>query len=65
MAARLRGRYFYGWLIVGVTFLTLLAASGGRAVPSVLILPLEHDFGWSRAVVALAVSINLLLFGLC
>jgi hypothetical protein len=65
MAARLRGRYFYGWLIVGVTFLTLLAASGGRAVPSVLILPLEHDFGWSRAVVALAISINLLLFGLC
>src|SRR6476661_5548690 len=60
-----RGRFFYGWLIVGVTFLTMLAASGVRAVPSVLILPLEHEFGWSRSVVALAVSINLFLFGLC
>src|SRR5947209_4824614 len=65
MATRVRGRLFYGWLIVGVTFLTMLAASGVRAVPSVLILPLEHDFGWSRSVVALAVSINLFLFGLC
>src|SRR5690349_5784642 len=65
MAARVRGRLFYGWLIVGVTFLTMLAASGVRAVPSVLIIPLEHDFGWSRSVVALAVSINLFLFGLC
>ncbi|MGN6673465.1 MAG: MFS transporter, partial [Thermomicrobiales bacterium] len=65
MVARLRGRYFYGWFIVGVTFLTMLAASGVRAVPGVLILPLEHEFGWSRSVVALAVSINLLLFGLC
>ena len=65
MVARLRGRYVYGWFIVGVTFLTMLAASGVRAVPGVLILPLEHEFGWSRSVVALAVSINLLLFGLC
>lgn len=60
-----RGRFYYGWLIVAVTFVTMLAASGVRAVPSVLILPLEHEFGWARSVVALAVSINLLLFGLC
>src|SRR5215213_7192098 len=65
MAARVRGRLFYGWLIVAVTFLTMLAASGVRAVPGVLILPLEHEFGWSRSVVALAVAINLFLFGLC
>lgn len=65
MVSLVRGRFFYGWIIVGVTFLTMLAASGVRAVPSVLILPLEHEFGWSRSVVALAVSINLFLFGLC
>ncbi len=60
-----RGRFYYGWVIVGVTFLAMLAASGVRAVPTVLILPLEHEFGWSRSVIALAVSINLFLFGLC
>ena len=65
MVAFVRGRFYYGWSIVGITFVTMLAASGVRAVPSVLILPLEHEFGWSRSVVALAVSINLFLFGLC
>jgi len=33
-------------------------------VPGVLIVPLEHEFGWSRATISFAVSINLLLYGL-
>src|SRR5205807_2521615 len=45
-------------------FVVLLAAAGVRSVPSVLILPLEREFGWSRATVSMAVSINLLLYGL-
>jgi sugar phosphate permease len=55
----------YAWIITGITFLTLLATSGIRATPSVLILPLEHEFGWTRVTVSTAVSINLLLYGLC
>src|SRR3712207_6507469 len=54
----------YGWLVVGVTFLTLLVASALRAMPGVLILPFESEFGWDRAAITVAVSINLLLFGL-
>ncbi|HXM55220.1 MAG TPA: MFS transporter [Candidatus Dormibacteraeota bacterium] len=49
----------------GVTFFTLLAAAGLRSMPAVLIVPLEQEFGWSRAAISVAVSINLLLFGLC
>jgi len=30
-----------------------------------MVLPLEHDFGWDRATVALALSVNLLLYGFC
>ena len=60
-----RGRIHYAWIVVGVAFLTMLTAAGIRSVPGVLILPLEQEFGWSRAVVSLAVSINLLLFGFC
>jgi sugar phosphate permease len=30
-----------------------------------MILPLEHDFGWDRAGVSVALSVNLLLFGCC
>lgn len=66
MIAKLtRGRIHYAWIVVAVTFITMLAAAGIRSVPGVLILPLEQEFGWTRATVSLAVSINLLLFGLC
>ena len=56
-------RFHYGWVIVAVTFLILLVAAGMRAAPGVLIVPLEKDFGWSRATISLAVSINLLMYG--
>lgn len=60
-----RNRLHYGWIVVAVTFLTMLGAAGVRATPGVLMLPLEHEFGWDRATISLAVSINLVLFGLC
>ena len=57
-------RFHYAWVVAAVTWITLLAAAGFRSTPSTLIVPLEHEFGWSRATISLAVSINLLLFGL-
>jgi MFS family permease len=59
------GRLHYAWVVFGVTFFTLLAAAGIRSMPGVLIVPLQQDFGWSRATISVAVSVNLLLFGLC
>jgi sugar phosphate permease len=38
--------------------------AGVTAVPAVLIHPLEVAFGWDRAAIALAVSINVFLYGL-
>jgi sugar phosphate permease len=58
-------RLHYAWIVAGVTFLALLSSAGIGATRAVLVLPLEHDFGWDRATVSLALSINLLLFGLC
>jgi len=52
------------WLALGVTFLVLLVAAAVRATPSVLFLPLEQEFRWSRSTVSLAVSVNILLYGL-
>jgi MFS family permease len=57
------GRIHYAWIVAAVTFITLLGASGFRSTPGVLIVPLQHEFGWDRATIALAVSINLVLFG--
>src|SRR4051812_7394847 len=57
-------RIHYAWVVAGLTFLILLAAAGVRAAVTVLILPLEAEFGWTRATISLAISTNLLLFGL-
>jgi predicted MFS family arabinose efflux permease len=59
-----RGGLHYAWIVAGATFLILLAAAGMRAVPGVLIDPLNAEFGWSRGQIGLAVSVNVLLFGL-
>src|SRR5438309_2215667 len=58
-------RLHYAWVVAGVTFLALLASAGINATRAVLVLPLEREFGWDRAAISLALSINLLLFGLC
>jgi len=54
----------YAWIVAGVTFLTLLVAAGLRATPGVLIVPLETEFGWSRATISFAIGVNILLYGL-
>ena len=56
--------FHYAWIIFGVTFLTLITTAGIRSTPGVLLVPLENEFGWSRATLSLAVSINLIMFGL-
>ena len=57
-------RIHYAWVVAVVTFIALMGAAGFRATPSVLIVPLQNEFGWNRAVISIAVSINLVLFGL-
>ncbi len=54
----------YAWVIVVITFLTLLAAAGVRAAPGVFIIPFEKEYGWSRADTSLVVGISILIFGL-
>ena len=60
----LKSRIHPAWIVAGITFGTLFATAGFRSAPSVLILPLEEDFGWRRDVISLAVAINVLLYGL-
>ncbi|MDE2517236.1 MAG: MFS transporter [Rhodospirillales bacterium] len=57
-------RLHYAWVALGVSFLVVLSVVGVRAAPSVLIVPLQQQFGWSRAMISAAVSLNILLFGL-
>lgn len=61
----MRPKFHYAWVVAGVTFLSLLASAGMRSTVGVLIVPLKDEFGWSLSSITLAVSINLILFGLC
>jgi sugar phosphate permease len=56
-------RLHYAWIIVAVTFAATIMIAGVRATPSVLIVPFEQEFHWSRAAISLAIGINLLLYG--
>jgi sugar phosphate permease len=63
-AARPSRRLHWAWVVAAVTFVTMLGAAAFRSVPSVLMDPLHHEFGWSHATVGAAISVNMTLFGL-
>ncbi len=57
-------RIHRAWLVAGVTFLVLLSAAAFRSSVGLLIVPFEDEFGWSRSATSLAVSVNLVIYGL-
>jgi MFS family permease len=63
-AALARRNIHYGWMMVGVTFLTALVSAGAVGAPGVFIVPLQKEFGWSTAAISSALSIRFILFGL-
>ena len=63
-AALSRRDIHYGWVVVGVTFFTLLVGAAAMGAPGVLIVPLEKEFGWDNAQISSALAIRIMLFGL-
>jgi sugar phosphate permease len=65
IAARLdRAGVHYGWVIVAVTFVTLLTTAGAMGLPGALILSLNKEFGWDTGKISSALALRLALFGL-
>ncbi|MGE0543465.1 MAG: MFS transporter [Dehalococcoidia bacterium] len=61
----MRGRIFYGWWIVGAMLVALMVGSGLTFWSfTVYIPPLEREFGWSRAQVASAFSVGVIVSGI-
>lgn len=54
----------YAWVVVVITFLSLLTAAGLRSAPGVLMTPLHDAFGWSRGQLSAGVAIGIFLYGL-
>lgn len=51
------------WIVVAITFVTLIAAAAFRSTTSIMFEPLEHEFGWTRSLTSSAVSVNLVFYG--
>ena len=51
------------WLVAIVTFWVLLASAAFRSSMGLMVVPFEDEFGWSRSAISLAVSVNLVLYG--
>lgn len=52
----------YGWVMVGLTFLTTVCTSAATTLPGVLLLPMMAEFGWVRADVSSAMGLMLIMF---
>jgi MFS family permease len=57
-------RIHRAWLVASVTFLTLICAAAFRSTTSIMFMPLEMEFGWTRSITSAAVSVNLVVYGL-
>ena len=57
-------RVHLAWRVAAVGFVALVMASGFRSVTGVLLVPLHEEYGWSHETIGLAVSLNLVCFGL-
>ena len=49
--------FFYGWVIIAVTFVTMAIGVNARTAFSLLFPPILGEFGWDRGVTAGAFSL--------
>src|SRR6201996_9264240 len=59
-----RHRIYYGWVVVAVTFFTMVTTAATMSAPGVLIVPLQQEFGWSTEQISTALAIRIVLYGL-
>jgi MFS family permease len=57
-------KFYYGWVVIFIVFLTLLVSAAISSFPSILIQSLEQEYGWNRAAISGVISVRILLYGL-
>ncbi len=54
----------YGWVMVALVFAYGVASSGAMSIPSVLLLPISQEFGWTLGEISGPLALRFALFGL-
>jgi hypothetical protein len=60
-AGQIRLPFFYGWLLVGISFVTMAIGVNARTAYSLLFPQILDEFGWDRGVTAGAFSFGFLV----
>ena len=50
------GRMHYAWVVLAVMIAATIAGVGVRSAPGVMIIPLQHAFGWDVSTISGAIS---------
>jgi len=59
-----RHNIHYAWLVVSLTFLTMLISAAALGLPGALLQPLTGEFGWTAGEVSSAFAVRFALYGL-
>lgn len=59
-----RPRVHRAWLMAAVAGAAIVTAGAFTTVPGLLVTPLHQEYAWERGQIALAASVNMVLFGL-
>ncbi|QFT87960.1 Oxalate:formate antiporter [Bacillus sp. THAF10] len=54
----------YSWIILSITFFSIIVAGIVRSSSGVFVIPFEEEFGWSRANISLSFGVSLFLYGI-
>ena len=57
-------RIHYSWVVLAITFFSIIVAGITLSSSGVFLGPFEHEFGWDRSVIAMAFAISLFLYGI-
>jgi MFS family permease len=60
-----RPPFFYGWIVVSISFLTLAVGGSTNGSFSIFYLAILKEFDWTRADTAVAFSLSMLVFSAC
>ena len=60
-ARQIRLPFFYGWLLVGISFVTMAIGVNARTAYSLLFPQILDEFGWDRGIIAGAFSFGFLV----